>query len=65
MKEKNESSTPAPLSRRAVLRRAVAAGLVASGFPAVAEEVERAAKADPGFVPENDYPYFGYQPGAE
>jgi hypothetical protein len=65
MKQKTDSSeTPAmTVSRRAALRRVVATGLALGSLPALAgESAAQPAAAEPEFVPENDYPYFGYEP---
>ncbi len=49
---------PESLTRREILRRAVAASVGLAALPA-------AAKAPEEFVPENDYPFFGHEPQAE
>jgi hypothetical protein len=65
MNRADDSSTdPTPaLSRRAALRRVVTGSL---GLVAVPAAVAQAGEASPGeavgFVPENDYPFFGYEP---
>lgn len=65
MKQKTDSSElpPTIVSRRAALRRVVATGLALGSLPALASaSVTESAAAEPEFVPENDYPYFGYEP---
>jgi hypothetical protein len=68
MKEKTDpsGSSAQTFSRRAALRRAVMTGLVLSSLPALADEAAApTATVEPAFIPENDYPYFGYDPGAQ
>ena len=68
MKQENDSSA-APgeiLSRRDALRRVVVTGLVLGGMPALANEsAAQVGTAAADFVPENDYPYFGYEPDSQ
>ncbi len=61
MKQEDESTA---LSRRDALRQALLAslGMSASTFVA-AEEPEPLKEAE--FIPENDYPFFGYNPMTE
>lgn len=61
-------STPAPdpeshLSRRAALLRAVAAGLAVTALPANGQPApDPQPIEEEKFTPENDYPFFGYDP---
>ncbi|HEY3899968.1 MAG TPA: hypothetical protein VGM54_15275 [Chthoniobacter sp.] len=53
------------LTRRDLLKSAVLAGLgAAASLPAKAvAEPSAAPQPEPEFVPENDYPFFGAEPG--
>jgi hypothetical protein len=65
MNPKSEPVIPpaGPISRRAALQRAVAGGLGLAGLSAgAADEATPARSASENFVPENDYPYFGFDP---
>ena len=61
MKIETDSS---PLSRRDALRRTLLASLGVSILPAAATETAKPL-VEPGFVPENDYPFFGYEPNSQ
>ncbi len=61
MKTETDSSS---LSRRDALRQTLLASLGFSILPAAATET-REPLAEPDFVPEHDYPYFGYEPTSE
>jgi hypothetical protein len=59
-----------PCSRRAALRVAAVGGLSLVTLPAFAgglssRQIESASAQAADFVPENDYPYFGYEPGRQ
>jgi hypothetical protein len=54
---------PADCTRREALRRVLACGLVAATLPvSVVSTAQTAAPVTREFVPENDYPFFGYEP---
>ncbi|MEP6668814.1 MAG: hypothetical protein ABJF10_06665 [Chthoniobacter sp.] len=54
------------LSRRAALGRVIATGLGLAGVCAIAAgPAVDAPEQTPEFMPENDYPYFGYEPQPE
>lgn len=58
----NPESSPG-LSRRDAVRHAVIAGLGLAVSDLTASATEPAAVApETAFVPENDYPFFGYEP---
>ena len=61
---KSTVSAPTSLTRRDALRAAMAAGVgLAAKSARAAEAVTPPAAREAGrFVPENDYPYFGYEP---
>lgn len=61
MKTETDSSS---LSRRDALRQTLLASLGISILPAAATETTEPL-AKPGFVPEHDYPFFGYEPISE
>jgi hypothetical protein len=63
MKDQDQLSTSATaaLTRREALRRALAGGLVAA-LPVCTTEAPAADLI--GFVPEDEYPYFGAQPAS-
>jgi len=66
--KKADSSVPSAkiLSRRAALRRVVVTGLGLGSLSALANEpAAQVSAAEPEFVPENDYPYFDYEPRPE
>jgi len=57
--EEEQAAPREILSRREALRRTVTGGLLAAlGLPVGGE----AAHMEEPFVPENDYPHFGYEP---
>jgi len=65
----NKHSSPsltASISRRAALERVVTVGL---GLAALSTHAAESAGPPPAqeteFIPENDYPYFDYEPGNE
>jgi hypothetical protein len=61
MKSETQST---PLSRREALRQTVLAGLGMSALTATAtEEVKQVEEVE--YVPENDYPFFGYEPTSQ
>jgi hypothetical protein len=58
------NETPAALSRREAIARVLAGGLAAAALPmAVGSTTAATPVIEPEFVPENDYPFFGYEPG--
>jgi hypothetical protein len=60
------NETPAALSRRDAITRVLAGGLAAAALPiAVGSATAATPVIEPEFVPENDYPYFGYEPGLD
>jgi len=64
MNEQNIPTSADALSRRAVLRRVIVAGAGLASLPAL--KVEAAAPPPAAdYVPENDYPFFGYEPQPE
>ncbi len=58
MKTETDASS---LSRRDALRQTLLASLGISILPASATETTEPL-AEPDFVPEHDYPFFGYEP---
>ncbi len=60
------SLAPRAVTRRELLLRACACPVVAAGFvsPIRAEPAEpiQVQIKEPEFVPENDYPFFGFEP---
>jgi len=61
----SESSVES-ISRRAALGRVVVVGLGLAALPAqAAAPTAPIPVAETTFVPENDYPYFGYEPTNE
>ncbi len=61
--ETKSPQEPAAISRRDALRQTLAAGLgLAAVVTSLPAESCRAAEMAEVFVPENDYPFFGYRP---
>ncbi len=59
------NETPAALSRRNAIARVLAGGLAAAALPIALRSAATALPViKPEFVPENDYPFFGYEPDA-
>lgn len=62
---KTTTPTESPLTRREALRRTLFGGLAAgaaAALPAAEAAPLPATQAEAPFVPENDYPFFGYDP---
>lgn len=65
MLDMTPSNPTSPLSRRQALKRTFVGSLVAGGFTAFEKTEANApplAHEPAPFVPENDYPYFGFEP---
>lgn len=61
------NTEPTHLTRREALLNAFKGTVAAAvATPIIAQaEPESSAKAEAAFVPENDYPFFGYEPTSE
>lgn len=58
-------NTDASMTRREALLGTLKGALAASlAVPFITTAAETAPPPDPEFVPENDYPFFGYEPDA-
>ena len=59
------NTEPHTLTRREALLSALQGTVVATlAVPFITTGAESAAQPEPEFVPENDYPYFGWEPEA-
>lgn len=56
-------NTDASITRREALLSAIKGTVAASlAVPFITDAAEPASPPQPEFVPENDYPFFGYEP---